>query len=180
MLAITAESQDKGFTSINSSFVRVAVHCLMSTRFISKTLHGVIISSWVFILSSCDNEKIDKKIPFVPFSDIIIHLKSQQYLALHNRGYMTIDGGLRGIILYKKTFEDQYTAYERNCSYQPNDACALVEVAASGLSMQDKCCSSTFEFSRGYPTGGPAKNSLRRYKTFRDGDILTITDEPLN
>jgi len=135
----------------------------------------------VLLIGACDNEQIDSPIPFVSFPDIIVNLKSQQYLDLQNLGYVIIDDvGVRGVILHKSTFGDEYTAFERNCSYQPNDACALVEVAASGLSMQDPCCSSTFDFTQGNPTGGPARSPLRRYRTSLSGDILTITDEPLN
>lgn len=136
--------------------------------------------SLLLILGSCDNDQFNDQIPFVSFPDIIVNLKSQQYLSLQNQGYVTINGGLRGIILHKTTFGDEYTAYERNCSYQPNDACALVDVALSGLSMEDQCCSSAFEFTQGNPIGGPATNPLRKYRTILNGDVLTITDEPVN
>jgi len=152
----------------------------MRVKLICQLFLGVILSISAVLISSCDNEQIDDQIPFVSFPDIIINLKSQQYLALQSVGHVTIDGGLRGIILRKSTFANDYTAYERNCSYQPNDACALVEVAPSGLSMQDPCCGSSFDFSQGNPTGGPARSPLRRYRTSLSGDILTITDEPLN
>ena len=149
-------------------------------KFILSLAITFVLLMQIGLLTSCDSQQIDDQIPFVSFTDIRINLKSQQYLALQNQGYITIDGGIRGIIVHKTTFGDEYTAFERNCSYQPNNACALVEVAASGLSMQDLCCNSTFEFNQGNPTGGPAQSPLRRYRTIVNGDVLTIVDEPLN
>jgi len=146
---------------------------------LTSFLNLILLFSLIGFIS-CDNDLIDDQIPFVSFPDIIINLKSQQYLSLQSEGHATIDGGVRGIIIRKSPFGEEYTAYERNCSYQPNDVCALVEVALSGLFMIDQCCSSTFEFSQGNPTGGPARNSLRRYRTSLSVDFLTITDEPLN
>jgi hypothetical protein len=150
-------------------------------KLIFSTLFNLVFIFIVIVGIGCDNERIDSQIPFTSFPDIIINLKSQQYLALQNPlGHVLIDGGLKGIIIYRSGIGDPYLAYERNCSYQPLDNRAIVEVALSGLSMQDLSCSSTFGFAQGFPSGGPAQSPLRMYRTILNGDILTITDEPLN
>jgi len=143
--------------------------------------HNIALLFLVFSPISCDNQQFDSEIPFVAFPDIVINLTSQQYLDLRNPlGHVAIDGGLRGIIIFTNASVNEYVAFERNCSYQPNNACAQVEVAASGLSLHDQCCGSTFDIEFGNPSGGPATSPLRRYRTFLNGNVLTITDEPLN
>jgi nitrite reductase/ring-hydroxylating ferredoxin subunit len=132
------------------------------------------------ILFSCDTQPIDSQIPYKPFNDIVINLTGQQYLDLNNLGYVLIDeGGVKGIILYKNSLNNEYSAYERNCSYQPNNTCATVEIDSSTLYMIDPCCSSQFSFQSGEPIGGPASLPLRQYRTYLNGNILTITDDPL-
>lgn len=71
-------------------------------------------------------------------------------------------------------------AYERNCSFRPNEACATVDAHSSGLFMIDSCCNSNFSFTDGSPTGGPAWRPLNRYRTQLSGITLTITDEVIN
>lgn len=132
---------------------------------------------WMFLLLACEPEMVDDPIPYQPFSTITINLNLPEYTSLRTDGgfqYLN-DGGVRGIILYRKN-STTYLAFERNCSFQPNDACATVEVHSSTLYMMDACCGSTFDFS-GLPTGGPAWRPLRQYQTFLTGSQLTITDE---
>lgn len=125
----------------------------------------------------CTPDLSDDAIPWQPFDVIQINLNLPEYIALKtDGGSKTIDGGVRGIILYHQSGSN-YIAYEANCSYQPNSACATVEVHVSTLYMFCACCSSNFDLSTGYPTGGPAWRPLRKYYTSLNGTTLTITDE---
>jgi nitrite reductase/ring-hydroxylating ferredoxin subunit len=124
----------------------------------------------------CDPNQSDDPIPFVPFDDIQIQLSLPQYSSLHSKVYYELNAGVRGIIVYRKDAAS-YLAYERNCSFRPNEACATVNVDVSGLFMKDPCCNSSFDFTNGHPTGGPAWSPLRQYKASLNGGILTITDE---
>jgi hypothetical protein len=127
-------------------------------------------------LGSCDTERIDDAIPPVTFPDIFINLSLPAYVALAaDGGSLYVNGGVRGIIIYRQNVST-YLAFERNCSFQPNDACATVEVHSSTLFMQDVCCGSVFNFI-GEPTGGPAWRPLRQYVTDLNGTELTVTDE---
>jgi nitrite reductase/ring-hydroxylating ferredoxin subunit len=122
----------------------------------------------------------DDPIPEGFFPDIIINLSFPEYAALNSDGNaINIDGGVRGIVLYRKSALI-YIAYERNCSFHPNDACATIEVHSSKLFLIDTCCGSSFDLDEGSPTGGPAWRPLRKYRTFLDGTNLTITSESLN
>ena len=142
-----------------------------------------LMKNWLFCLiliaafQGCTPDLSDDAIPWQPFDVIQINLNLPEYVALKtDGGSKTIDGGVRGIILYHQSGSN-YIAYEANCSYQPNSACATVEVHVSTLYMFCACCSSNFDLSTGYPTGGPAWRPLRRYYTSLNGTTLTITDE---
>lgn len=133
---------------------------------------------FILFLINCSPDLSDDAIPPVVFQDILINLNLPEYNSLKTNGYQYLPDGVRGIIVFRLT-SGSYYALERNCSYQPNNACATVDVHSSGLYLLDSCCSSTFN-TTGSPTGGPAWRSLRKYATSLQGDILTITDEVIN
>lgn len=130
----------------------------------------------LLMIMSCSQDLVDDPIPFQPFSDVIINLNLPAYTNLMtDGGNVYINGGVRGIILYRKS-SSIYLAFERNCSFQPNNACATVD--AQPLFMKDSCCGSTFNYN-GDPTGGLAWRPLQQYKTSLSGNTLTITDTVL-
>jgi hypothetical protein len=133
------------------------------------------------ILMGCKSDLSDDPIPFSPFNDIAIDLSFPEFLSLNtNGGYKELNNkGVRGIIIYRLDVKN-YLAYERNCSYHPNDACATVNVHSSGLYLTDPCCGSTFNFSNGNPSGGIAWRPLRQYRTQLTGTTLTIMSEIAN
>jgi hypothetical protein len=139
-------------------------------------------SKWFILLIvcvplGCQPDLSDDPIPYVPFTEIIINLSFPEFASLRtDGGYKEINGGVRGVIIYRVN-ATSYNAFERNCSYHPNDACATVNVHNSGLYMTDPCCASTFDFSDGNPSGGIAWRPLRRYRTQLNGLTLSITDE---
>jgi len=134
----------------------------------------------LLMLLSCKQDLLDDAIPQVFFDGMILNLNLPEYIALKSDGNtVSINGGVRGIIVYRKN-ASTYLAYERNCSYHPNDACATVDIHSSNLFMIDSCCGSSFGFDDGAPTGGVAWRPLRRYRTFLNGTDLTITSESAN
>ena len=135
----------------------------------------------LLLLYACSADPIDDPIPFVSFQDITINLSLPEYFSLQqDKGFKLLNnGGVRGIILYRQS-SSSYIAYERNCSFHPNDACATVDIHSSGLFMNDPCCSSSFDFVTGNPTGGPAWRPLRRYRTSYLNNTLTVSDEIVN
>ncbi|MDQ2655954.1 MAG: hypothetical protein M3Y60_00930 [Bacteroidota bacterium] len=140
---------------------------------IRNTFWGLSILA---LFTTCEPDLSDDAIPWQPFDLIQINLNLPQYVSLRtDGGSMTIDGGVRGIIVYHQSGSN-YIAYEANCSFQPNAACATVEVHVSTLFLFCACCSSNFDLATGYPTSGPAWRPLRRYSTSLNGSTLTITD----
>jgi nitrite reductase/ring-hydroxylating ferredoxin subunit len=122
----------------------------------------------------------DEPIPFANFMNITINLSFPQYRALNaDGGFVEIEGGLRGIIVYRESVTT-FLAYERNCPYAPLEACANVDVDISRIFLVDRCCGSNFSLSDGYPTKGPASRPLRRYRIQLSGTTLTISDEIVN
>ncbi len=115
------------------------------------------------------------------FPTVTVNLSYPQYQRLKSDGgYVYIEGaGLRGIILYRAG-DNSYTAYERACPHHPEASCAVVQVDGSTLFMVDRCCNSTFNFSDGQPTGGPAQRALIQYRIEIIGTTLKISDEIIN
>lgn len=137
--------------------------------------------SVVCIALSCNSDMQDDAIPLTPFGEIQLNLTLPNYSALLSTGgYKAIStGGTRGIILYRSS-TSSVVAFERNCSYQPLNACATVDIHSSSLYMHDACCGSSFRWDDGAPTGGPAWRPLIRYGTNLNGSTLTITDQVVN
>jgi hypothetical protein len=142
---------------------------------INRKLYFVI--SMLSLTLSCSPDESDDQIPYVPFPDVVINLGLPEYFTLQSAGNAKIinEGGVKGIILYHNQ-NGSYYAFERNCSFHPNDACSTVGIDATGLRLTDSCCGSYFDFE-GNPVSGPAWRPLRKYITSLVGSQLTITDE---
>lgn len=131
----------------------------------------------ILSLVSCEPQIIEEPIPYVPV-DIEVNLNNPQFITLDTYGYAYLNSeGVRGIII-RRTSNNTYRAYERNCSFAPYDACATVDVHPSGQYMVDTCCSSIFDWN-GQPIGGPAIFPLLEYNTILSGTFLRIYNNEL-
>jgi nitrite reductase/ring-hydroxylating ferredoxin subunit len=154
---------------------------------IMKKASGVIIRLTalaclviITLLTNCQPDLSDDPIPIDNFSPLTFNVNLPEYQDLRTKGFKELnDIGVRGVIVYRVNATTYHT-YERNCSYQPNEACATVNVHTSNLYMTDPCCNSTFDFATGNPTGGPAWRALRQYDTSFSGNEITITDIIIN
>lgn len=145
-----------------------------------RILKNLVVFVMLFI-AGCGRELIDDPIPLAAFTDYPVNLALPEYANLRlDGGYVEINTiGVRGVILHRVS-ATVYRAYERNCSFRPNEACATVDVHTSRLYLVDTCCNSTFDFDEGTPTSGPAWRPLRQYRTQLTGASLTISDEVIN
>lgn len=145
-----------------------------------KHLFSALILLGILGAIGCSDDFVDGEIPPATFNDIYIDLSLPQYQDLSiNGGYIYLNEGVRGIILYRVN-STTYNAFERNCSYLPYEAGSTVEVHSSNLFLSDPSCGSSFSVNDGTPTGGPARIPLRRYTIIRSGgNAITITDDPL-
>ena len=74
-----------------------------------------------------------------------------------------------------ETSQNEYKAYDRNCTYQPTETNAVVSFHTSGFYLEDTSCGSVYD-TDGFPTGGPAEFPLKEYQVSLAGDILFITN----
>jgi len=135
------------------------------------------------LLAACNsNTDLATAIPNVPVN-VQLDLLDQQNKALRfDKGVVTIppgsangQGGVKGIYVVRQN-ATTYLAFERNCTYQPLNACATVTLdKSSRLFFRDSCCTSQFDL-QGLVMGGPAPRSLRQYSTSLSGSLLTITN----
>ncbi len=119
-------------------------------------------------------------IPSVSFSTQI-NITNQQYQALRTVNGVVVlpasgiaGGGVKGLFVVR-TDVNNYQAYERNCPYQPYDACSLVSLDRSRLFFRDSCCGSQFDL-KGQLMRGPAVRQLRSYATSLNGSLLSISN----
>lgn len=143
------------------------------------TLKRLFLIVLIAAAGACKPDLSDDEIPYVPFPTIIVNLGLPENFHLQTVGTHKLinEGGVRGIILYHHS--NGYYAFERNCSYHPNEAGATVEIDATGLRMRDPSCGSVFDFE-GRVISGPAWRPLRKYVTTITGNQISITDEVLN
>jgi hypothetical protein len=88
-------------------------------------------------------------------------------------GFMYIGGGIRGIILYRKS-QDEFVAMERTSTALPNDDGAIVKVQSNNFTLRDTVSNSEWRIVDGGVTKGPAEYPLRQYLTSYDGNLLLI------
>ena len=115
------------------------------------------------LLFSCSKEK-ESTVPSVPVN-LRLDLDDPANFQLNSvGGSMTIIGGNRGIIVYRRGLHE-FSAIERTCSYQSTDTCAYVSIDSTISTVGFHCCGSRFQLLDGAPIKGPANASLRLYQT---------------
>lgn len=128
------------------------------------------------ILSTCSPDLSDEGIAIATFGDMRVRPSLPSYSGLNTKGYVYLPEGIRGIILVKLS-DTQYRAYERNCTFRPQEPSSTVEVHSSNLYIVDPVCGSQFRLSDGEPMSAPASRRLRRYSATYDGVEILITDD---
>lgn len=126
-------------------------------------------------ITSCGKENTNPNIPLPPVN-IQIDPNSTVYLNLNIPGgweYLTAPSPSRGILVYRVN-SDEFIAYERTCTYDPENPLAKVIVESNYTTAIDTICGSRFILLDGSPFEGPAKSSLVRYQTMYDGNYLYI------
>lgn len=124
---------------------------------------------------SCKKENNSK----IPYADVnfTINLNDTRFLDLNNVGgwvYVTAKEPSKGIILYRKNF-DEFLAYERTCTYDPTGDCCRLTVEESSTWAVDSCCGSQFLLLDGSAhSDGPATQPMKRYNTVVEGNNLHV------
>ena len=132
------------------------------------------LAGCLLLVQACGKDTPAPILPYVVVNEQI-NLTNIQYNNLRqDNGYVYLNAGARGIILIRRG-PNRYVALERTCTYQPTDACAKVEMDASGFFLIDPCCQSQFDLS-GQVLNPPANYPLRQYATATSGNFLYITN----
>lgn len=128
-----------------------------------------------FMLNTCKQEAFEP-IPY-KFVDFTVDVNRAGNGSLTAIGGYIVEPneGVKGIIVFHRG-NDDFAAYDRCCSYRPNDTCAKVNVDSNLLTATDRCCESRFLLSDGSPVQGPASRVLKQYLVTRSGSLLRITN----
>lgn len=122
----------------------------------------------IFFTASCKKDARND-IPNV-YVDIRIDLNNPDFIHLNGVGNaVQLTGGVKGIVVYRKS-ENEFTAYDRNCSYNPTDEKARVQLNDSlpQSKVVDLSCGSQFELINGTVVKGPATQPLKAYRATYD------------
>jgi Rieske Fe-S protein len=138
-----------------------------------KTLVLFVLFTVVFY--SCRRQN-DNYVPNVSVN-VTIYPSNPQYFRLNTvGGWDYVDGGVRGIIVYRKSL-NEFVALDRNCSVNPLENCSTVSVDSSNnIYAVCPCCSSQFVLTDGSVAKSPAIQPLRAYQTYWDGNALRIVN----
>jgi len=142
---------------------------------------GIVII--LLLLAQCkkrENPVNSEPIPIVPVNKTINLAIRGNFLFVPGTFFYET-GGNKGLLVVHD-FDDIIRVFDRTCSHQPSNACAMVTVDSSALQMRCgvyepsgfiNCCGSLFNFS-GMPTRTPAIFPLLQYRTSRTGDLLSV------
>lgn len=140
-------------------------------RFLQITLTTVIL---VMGFSSCENTN-RTGVPYAPVNFQIV-VSNPDFAALQAvGGYVMITGGSRGIIIYRAS-PDEFRAYDRHCTFLPEEGCRTTVDNTDIFAVCDECCNSKFLLVDGSPVDGPAALGLLQYNTSFNGNVLWITN----
>jgi hypothetical protein len=122
------------------------------------------------LISACrDNPD---RVPNVPV-DITINVNEPAWFNIQAvTGWVYITGGSRGIIIYRKSF-DEFVALERHVPYNVQDGCAAV-VTSDNVIVEDPCSGSQWIITDGSLIQGPASFNLTTYETIFTDPVLRI------
>lgn len=120
----------------------------------------------LFVFTDCND--IHQVIPSVPVN---ISFDTNTELANLGVGSTMISpkgGGFMGILIYRNSLSEYY-AFERTCTYYPNDTSAVVAEKGDVIAVCPKC-GSTFLITAGgaLVNKGPARLPLKQYRTYLD------------
>jgi Rieske Fe-S protein len=129
----------------------------------------------------CKRNTVTESIPTGPVN-LTIDLNLPSNVHLNTVGnYSYFAGGIKGVLVIHD-YDDNWYAYERTCSFQPLDPCAVIWIDSANLQMKcgtysgnqfSACCQSSFIFS-GFPVKGPAKGRLSQYKIQKNSNLLYV------
>ncbi len=138
------------------------------------------IALFVFVFTSCTKKNTNttvnnNPVPSIPVQITLFPNNVSNFKIQAIGGWMYISGGIRGIIVYRKS-EEEFVAIERTSSHLPNDDAAIVKVQTNNFTLKDTVSDSQWRIFDGTVTKGPTQWPLRLYGTTYDGNVLRIVN----
>jgi hypothetical protein len=141
---------------------------------------GLLIIITIFLVSFACNKKknapqntAEHPVPYVAV-DLTVYPNDPLNFSIQAiGGWKYINGGLNGIIVYRKS-QQEFVALERTSAYLPDNAGAKVKVLSDNFTCRDTVSGSEWQIIDGTVTKGPAEWPLRLYGTNYDGNVLRI------
>jgi nitrite reductase/ring-hydroxylating ferredoxin subunit len=127
---------------------------------------NLLLCSCIISINSCTkNQNI---VPYV-YVDQYINISLPLYSSLNSIGGWTYidDVGSRGIIIYRQSY-DQFSAYDRHCTFNADNPCGRATVDSTNSYVECACDSSRYQLFDGLVIQGPASYSLKNYQTSFD------------
>ena len=129
-----------------------------------------------FIVFSDGCRKKEELVPNV-YVNFTLFLSDPEFADLQTIGnFVFVTGGVSGIVIYRYS-QTEFTAYDRCCTYKPNDRCAVLPDSSNSLFLKCPCCGSQFSIIDGTVQSGPAERALTSYSAYYDqNNTLQITN----
>jgi len=138
---------------------------------IMKRFYYIFILTLLFA-TGCSKDG-NENIPLVNVN-LFLNINNPEFIDLNAPGGWTYYiGGSRGLIVYRET-NSSFKVYDRHCTFDVTNSCALVSVEVSNITAKDDCCGSQFLITDGSVTKNPATLPLKQYQTTFDGSVLHV------
>jgi len=141
-------------------------------RFI-PLLTGIFLA----VASGCEKNN-PNNFPLVDVEEFIFLNNPSNSALLAAGGSITHPGGHRGLIVFRRFFNqdsEDFAAYDRACPTHFEESCSVLEIDSDGLFAVCPCENEKYLLFDGSP-GDNAERSLQPYRTFFDGNVVTIRD----
>lgn len=134
---------------------------------VSKVHLFLITLLFITINNSC--RKKDDLVPNVAVN-FTIFLSDPEFATLQTIGnYVFVTGGVCGVVIYRYS-QTEFYAYDRCCSYKPEDRCAVLPDTTNSFFLNCPCCTSKFSIIDGSVQASPAERPLTMYEAVFDGN----------
>jgi hypothetical protein len=115
----------------------------------------------------------NNNVPYTPVN-VVIYPNDPIYFKIQAPGgWVYINGGVSGIIVYRKT-TTEFVTIERTSTYDPNTFDARVKVQSDNFTCKDTISGSKWQIIDGAVISGPATLPLKIYHNTYDGNALRI------
>lgn len=141
-----------------------------------KLFKNILFISLFFLFGQCSKDEIQNPVPNIPFNVTLnLTLPAYQPLLTPLGGIVYYNAGSKGLVILRIQ-NDEFAIFDRHCTYQAADGCAVeIDEDNIGGLIDKSCCQSKFNMiNAGLPSSGPATLGLKSYNYNFNGTILRI------